>query len=281
MERSFSDRLGITKPPALQLNEMSDALRNSLWNILHSLFGGDGAWRRLARALAALFFKVRVDKVPDAYDYQAKEWVAAHFFVLPWYEVYNLIQMLRPYLPTLLASTLVVEKYDNAINEVLEREAAGYRFLKGELAPITNTSELASIQEALDAAMQRGLPGVHTHLSKAVTLLSQKPKADHHNSIKEAITAVEAAANLIGGTSKSGLDGPLNNLANQVSIHPAMKDAFLKLYGYTSSKEGIRHPMLEKSGVGFDEAKFMLVACSAFVNFLISKAAAARMLKKA
>ncbi len=37
--------------------------------------------------------------------------------------------------------------------------------------------------------------------------------------------------------------------------------------------------MLEQPNVGYDEAKFILVSCSAFVHFLIAKAAAAGLLK--
>lgn len=44
-------------------------------------------------------------------------------------------------------------------------------------------------------------------------------------------------------------------------------------------EDGIRHAILEEPNVGFHEAKFMLVACSAFVNFLISKAEAASLLR--
>jgi hypothetical protein len=52
-------------------------------------------------------------------------------------------------------------------------------------------------------------------------------------------------------------------------LHPSFKSALSKLYGYSSAKDGIRHPILEESNVNFAEAKLMLVACSAFVNFLI------------
>jgi hypothetical protein len=38
--------------------------------------------------------------------------------------------------------------------------------------------------------------------------------------------------------------------------------------------------MLEEPNVGFDEAKFMLVACSAFVNFIIAKADQCGLLEK-
>jgi len=39
----------------------------------------------------------------------------------------------------------------------------------------------------------------------------------------------------------------------------------------TSDADGIRHALLDESKLGYDEAKFMLVSCSAFVNYLLSK----------
>ena len=49
-----------------------------------------------------------------------------------------------------------------------------------------------------------------------------------------------------------------------------MKAAFEKLYGYTSDASGVRHAgKLGGPDSTFEEAKFMLVSCSAFVNYLI------------
>jgi hypothetical protein len=41
------------------------------------------------------------------------------------------------------------------------------------------------------------------------------------------------------------------------------------LYGYTSDEGGVRRAILESKTVGFTEAKFMLVTCPAFVNFVL------------
>ena len=54
-----------------------------------------------------------------------------------------------------------------------------------------------------------------------------------------------------------------------VKIHPALKGAFSKLYGYTSDASGVRHAgELGGKDSTFEEAKFMLVSCCAFVNYL-------------
>ena len=60
-------------------------------------------------------------------------------------------------------------------------------------------------------------------------------------------------------------------------IHGALKAAFVKLYGYTSDADGIRHAILDEPNVDFDEAKYMVVVCSAFVNYLASKANTAKL----
>ena len=44
---------------------------------------------------------------------------------------------------------------------------------------------------------------------------------------------------------------------------------------YTSDAAGIRHALLEDPNLDAEDAKFMLVACSAFINYLWAKAAEA------
>ena len=64
-------------------------------------------------------------------------------------------------------------------------------------------------------------------------------------------------------------------IAGKVNIHPALLDSFNKLYAYTSDAEGIRHSLMEESTLCFEDAKFMLVSCCAFVNYLRLKASQA------
>lgn len=58
-------------------------------------------------------------------------------------------------------------------------------------------------------------------------------------------------------------------------LHPALKKGLSNIYGYTSDENGIRHALIEDDqNVTFDEARLMLILCSAFVNYLITKAEA-------
>ena len=57
-----------------------------------------------------------------------------------------------------------------------------------------------------------------------------------------------------------------------VVIHDNLKGAFKKIYWYTSDAQGIRHGLLGKADLDVEDAKFMLIACSAFINYLLAKA---------
>lgn len=61
---------------------------------------------------------------------------------------------------------------------------------------------------------------------------------------------------------------------NGVEIHSGLKSAFNILYGYTSDANGIRHAGdIGGPASTFEEAKFMLVSCCAFVNYLMAMSA--------
>ena len=137
---------------------------------------------------------------------------------------------------------------------------------------LTSEEEIQAITSAIQKLKDEQLLGASKHLSKAVELLALKPIPDYRNSIKESISAIESVVKKIVNEKGGGLDKALAILDNKVKFHGAFKSGLLSLYGYTSDVDGIRHPILEEKDIGFDETKFMLVSCSALVNFLIAKA---------
>ena len=112
-------------------------------------------------------------------------------------------------------------------------------------------------------------------MQKAIEIFSDRENKDYPNVVKEAITAVEAAVNTINQSPGKTLGDALKTLSDHLTIHPALIEAFSKIYGYTSDKRsGIRHAIFEGSDCipDFADAKFMLVSCSAFINYLLLKA---------
>ena len=92
--------------------------------------------------------------------------------------------------------------------------------------------------------------------------------------MKESISAVEALCSVITGETgaQATLGKMLKHLEGKgVVIPQAMKSAYSSLYGYTSDEGGIRHGSMDFKNVPAEDAKYMLVSCSAFVNYLVEK----------
>jgi hypothetical protein len=124
------------------------------------------------------------------------------------------------------------------------------------------------------------LKGVHKHLESALEKLSDRKNPDYRNSIKESISAVESLCIIISKNPKASLGQALKAIEDKVGLHQALKQGFEKIYGYTSNEGGIRHAMIDESTCDFDDAKYMLVSCSAFINYLIMKASKAGLIDK-
>ena len=77
-----------------------------------------------------------------------------------------------------------------------------------------------------------------------------------------------------GGFARAA-DKALKQLKKRLGLHGALEKAFSSMYGYSSDADGIRHALMDEPNLAFEDAKFMLVACAAFGNYLKTKAARA------
>lgn len=182
-----------------------------------------------------------------------------------WHKIFDFIEY---YLECV--STTKVDEVTSAINRILEEESYGYRVLDKQVIPITNVQELSTIHEAHSTLFD----SVNKHFSKALDLYADRTEPDYENSIKESISAVEAMCCIITGEtgSQATLGKTIKKLKDKgIHIHPAMESAFSSLYGYTSDEDGIRHGSIGFTNAPAEDAKYMLISCSAFVNYLIEK----------
>lgn len=115
--------------------------------------------------------------------------------------------------------------YVDELNELLETEFVGYRFIGDNITPISNQNEVGAIQDSLNMEYE----GPKVHIQKALALLSNRENPDYKNSIKESISAVESICQIITGDDKATLGKALNKLQEKgLQIHKAMLDAFSK-----------------------------------------------------
>jgi AbiJ N-terminal domain 4 len=278
----FSERLGF-KPvrSVLQIDSMDDALRNSLWNVVYEeiiekingyLYGKTSLYKFFIK-LWRDYFKLPVDTLPDhkipliskLRDIYFGDGIVNSGF--EWYEVYDFIEYIAQNYP--FNSN---KRFKDSVNEILKRELSAYRFVDDYLVRITDDEEIQAIEDVLKSPLK--IDYAKQHIQQALALLADKQAPDYRNSIKESISAVECMGNIILNESSSTLGAVLKQLEKKTNIdlHPALKQAFEKLYGYTSDADGIRHALIGDSNVDYEEAKYMLVACSAFVNYLAEKA---------
>ncbi len=164
----------------------------------------------------------------------------------------------------------LVDSFVVTINSFFKRLHYSYRIVNKEIVEITSKEEIVSIEKAL----QESKDNIKNHLATALSLYAKKPTGEYRNSIKESISAVEAYCR--EKTGEKTLGKALNKMAKNGCIMPeALKIAFEKLYAYTNQPEnGIRHALMDEDGEyvpGQEEALFMLVSCSSFLNYLQSK----------
>ncbi|HJZ04341.1 MAG TPA: hypothetical protein VJ327_00575 [Patescibacteria group bacterium] len=276
----FSHRSGIKPLKKLaQIDSIDGDLLNGLWNALHIYYLEpirshlyeylDKGVKGFLRVIWANYFKSTIKELEDLESGDIiYDTIQEYFFDrASWNEIYDFIEFTANNYPLENSNDYFIRHCNN----ILEEESSAYRFVNKKIAQITSEEEISTIEESLEHAPTSP---VHTHLKNALDKITDRENPDYRNSIKESISAVEAACNLIAGQ-KSTLDQTLKKLSSsgKVLLHPALQGAFGKLYGYTSDAEGIRHAMLEdKATLQFEDAKFMLVSCAAFINYLRVKA---------
>lgn len=182
---------------------------------------------------------------------------------LEWYERIDIFEWTFIYLYDNLGAEYI-ESLNQCImnlNKEFERLHYAYRVIAGLFIEVISTSELLAIDDALSVPDAN----VKTHLQQAIRLISPSQiTPDYRNSIKESISAVEAYCRDL--THESTLDRAIPKL----SLHPQIRQSIFDLYCYTNDKNsGARHAWMDQTNPPtHDEAIFILVSASNFVNYL-------------
>jgi len=260
---------------AIQIADIDVPLRTGLWNQLTRSFWQDEQLRinnnhlpacenlnHLTEAIWGNLWHLPLDSLqpywPDAYAE-----IRQRFFKSPWYEVYDFLEFAADNYPDKFRADL----FRLGCNSILEREQSGYRLIVGKISDIVSELEI----EEVDTAIINTEGHIKTHLVRALELYSDRKQPDYRNSIKESISAVEAMCRHISGEHKATLGDALKAIGKKHPLHGALQSAFSALYGYTSDAHGIRHALLDSASASSAEARYFLIACSAFINFLRSQ----------
>ena len=290
---SFSRRMWFEKEPLLQREGITEKLairiRNAIYEIL-DLYGKkiekDEYWTNsysqtdytsmiLIRMFADTYW-ITIDSLPEYFN-KTMEYIKDWFFKQERHKQYDFIEFIYTYLQSEVNIQQIwyfpknewCNKYLHSINRILKSENSAYILLKSwDIVPITEESEIECIQESLEVPYEN----VKKHIKDAIKLFKEEPK-NYRNSIKESISAVEVMCRELTGMPKATLWDALKHLKESwVEIHPALEKGYSCIYWYTNDEWWIRHGFKMNSiEVTFDDAKYMLVSCSAFINYLIWK----------
>lgn len=279
--QSFSERNGYVISSEVMIleevpKEVANAISSALCRVFQRLksnlwiFPGDiSNEQALAQSIWADFMNEDLAKFDLMFDKGYKDisnWITSDGTL--WYSKLDLVEFIVDKLSSLNKS--ISEQFVEEINEQFQRLKFGYRIVSGTVIDIVSEDEIKSVQTAIDNSVEH----VAGHLKKALALHSKRPKPDYANSIKESISAVEAY--LRGVTGKNKFSDAMKEWQRKYSnIHPILYIAMDKLHGYTNQPDvGARHALMDSSSEYIpqsSESLYMLVTCSAFINYLRSK----------
>ncbi len=272
--KPFSVRNDYEKPKLAQHESMDEDLRNRLWNVLceyfpnrsilelASDFDSNNPFHYFFKVVWSEFLKLPIDQYEkeSLSKSASKDFFRNIFATLEWYKIFDLIEFVisHPEVEPNRKSVIIL------YNRILKEENSAYKIVSGLVVPITSKQEI----ESIEIAMETPYDGANNHIKKSLNLFSQRENPDYENSIKESISAVESIAKEIIGKEKS-----LTALTQKLKLHPNLKNGLDEIYNWTSKTA--RHGKSSKGdkplNINQNTARFMLITCSAFVNYIVAE----------
>lgn len=270
----FSQRIGIIKVKnIIQKNFINIALRNCIYNVYIENFSStiSACSEPFEINLYEFYFyiyknfwKKPLDEIPAICNNII--YLKDYINTIEWYKLYDFMEYTIIFIKN-YKNGLFYERFVGQINEVLKKENSAYRIIDGIVVPIVDDVEIEAIQESL---YYKDFKGIEDQIFSALQKLSDRKNPDYRNSIKESISAVETLIRNLTG--KNTLGDGIKELKNKqhIDIPDILILGLEKLYAYTNNKDdGIRHALMDDyNNVNFEEAKFMLVACCNFINYI-------------
>ena len=273
---TFSQRYGYAPlPQPMRLEEISAGLRREILNAIREIILRDAltptfleeeAKRFVERVLGRVLGKAE-HEIDATYNNAVNQFgkVAQNS---PFNVVLDLVEIIAN-------DGSHTKDFVNRVSKSFERYAAAYWLDTSQhpyrFIPQTSKEQGEAASQSIKTLREGGMEGAAGHLRQAAEHINAGQYGD---SIADSIHAVESVAKKIDQSANKTLGPALDSLERAGLLkHPALKEAFKKLYGYTNDEQGIRHARLDRDSpdVGLDEAMFMFGACASFADYLVSK----------
>lgn len=272
---TFSQAQGYEEiPRPLKLEELPAEARVQIWNAFY--FHIERSLDRRQRRVIGAWADILESKHAMHDNRPLDEWSAdigavrrdlrKRIETLPFNRLFDLIQFT-------LRHSSCPPNFASRMRQVFSRCRLAYTVDEGQpptIVPAVTPEEGSAVIGALQTLRNARLGGAESHLRNASECINARNWA---GSVRESIHAVESVARQLDSNACGGLKPALESLERRGGLHPALKAAFNKLYGYTSDEQGVRHALLDRPdhNVRMDEALFMLSACASFASYLWRK----------
>ena len=277
----FSEREGFAPALGYQIDKINSDTRIRIYNVVYDYFLRQpisNHYRHIEEQKTAYkdhFWSKFLSQPIDRYDKDVCHHIIRGTLIEdgPWYEVFRFIEFILDKCTGEYENHGLTSFYNSQralhfvseINRVMEEMRVGYRIINNQFSRITSKQETQEVENACNTPFDEA----SKQIKNALRLFSDREKPDYKNSIKESISAIESLVCEVTG--ERTFAAAMDKLGKYLKLHPAYVDALKNLYGFTSDVGGIRHG--EKKGnlqVNEATARYMLVTCSAFVNYVIS-----------
>jgi len=266
----FGVRHGFEKRGSPQDARMDHRLKNGLWNVFYEHWPYDegvraGIWTDWAELTLDDFDRKERLGGADPNHHIVLSTLKKIYWGIPEDEHYRIYELVEVVCGILEASRR--REFAADINTVLAENLSVYRLAKCRLERTMSDLEHGSVKKASEISAKS-----REHVEKAIKHMSPT-SPDYEASISESIKLVEHTAQGLGGKG-NGLNSMVDGLSEGLALHPAMTGQLSQLYKFANRTS--RHSVAGEYKPDSNDAKAVLVWCSAMANYLTDKAAASR-----
>ena len=276
----FTVREGFVSPETQPEKGISDGLSNCLWNAFYSTYlivydasGQELPWHysryapwyspreTMFKKMWLDFFEQRQNEIPG----YPELWLQVFdrgYQILDGFKKFDFVEAVWEYGPPEYR-----DSFGARCDECLLKGRTPYRFVEGRFAPYMTDAEKRTVQDAIASTEITG--GPESHLKKALDHISSRERPDYRSSMQNSISALESAVKEAAGTDTTdkNFGTALAILKEKVSLENSLRDSISKLFGWTN-EIGVRHGSPGKRDLKKEDALYLLVTCSALVNYI-------------
>ena len=225
----FSDRnklININK--SIQTKNFDEMTRNAIFNLIANILKIVGRSSREQDFIEYIYtnvFNKRISEIPRIYgytDYSLSKTLSDIEEVIKfnsYHEILTLIEAIVFIYKELISNS---KNLQDEFNNMFEYNCVGYRFINGQISPITDKNEIDAIKDA--ANCQGKFVNASKHIQNALEYLSDRENKDYKASVHESISAIEATVNTILGTKET-----LNKALKEFEKKRIFNSSFVKI----------------------------------------------------